>query len=85
MILRDPFRLPEDQADHLRESWLQPKGDDQNIDISIENFCDLVCRMVRWLDLTKAFVSPPLGPTLCVILNASELIEASAYIKYGMG
>ena len=41
--------------------------------------------MVRWLDLTKAFVSPPLGPTLCVILNASELIEASAYIKYGMG
>jgi len=27
MMLRDPFRLQEDQADHLREKRLWPKED----------------------------------------------------------
>ena len=53
--------------------------------MSIDDFCDLVGTILLGSRTGSFLVKPLVGPTLCVILNASELVKATAYIKYGMG
>ena len=53
--------------------------------MSVDDFCDLVGTILLGSRTGSFLVKPLVGPTLCVILNASELIKATAYIKYGMG
>jgi hypothetical protein len=53
--------------------------------MSIDDFCDLVGTMLLGSRTGSFLVKPLVRPTLGVILNASELVKATAYIKYGLG